>query len=214
MMNNILSEAEAYVRTLFAGEASGHDVWHTLRVCRLAERIAQAEGADVGLCRLAALLHDVDDAKLFPETTAGQQHARDFLDAHGFSQEETDRICRMIAQVSFKGTDSEVPDSLEGKCVQDADRLDAIGAIGIARAFAFGGSRGRSIYEPDTQPRLGMDEAAYRASGSCTIHHFDEKLLLLRDMMNTPTARALAEGRHRVMEDFLREFYAEWEGTR
>ena len=213
-MNDLLREAEAYIRELFAGEASGHDVWHTLRVCRLAARLARAEGADEDLCQLAALLHDADDAKLFPETAAEQRHARDFLSRHGLPQAEIDRICHIIAQVSFKGTDSVVPDSLEGKCVQDADRLDAIGAIGIARTFAFGGSRGRAIYEPGTQPRLHMDEKAYRAASGCTIHHFDEKLLLLRDMMNTPSARALAEGRHRVMEDFLSEFYAEWEGTR
>ena len=120
----------------------------------------------------------------------------------------------IISKISFKGADTEVPASLEGRIVQDADRLDAIGAVGIARAFAYGGSRGRLMHDPEVPPCEGMGEAAYFANRGTTVNHFHEKLLLLKDMMNTPTARAMAESRHRYMEGFLEEFLDEWEGRR
>ena len=157
MTETLIEAAIACAKTFFAGESSGHDFWHTWRVYRLATCLAEETGADVGVCQLAALLHDLDDVKLSPETAAHLDHARDFLRGHGCGEAETERILHIIRQISFKGTDSVRPDSLEGQVVQDADRLDAIGAIGIARTFAFGGHAGRPIYDPDTAPRLGME---------------------------------------------------------
>lgn len=210
----MIEAAKRYIEEIFAKDSSGHDVFHTLRVLKLAERIAQKEGADIETVQLAALLHDVDDRKLSPETHVNQGNARVFLRKQGVNQEKIDEICHIIAQISFKGSDTVAPDTLEGKCVQDADRLDAIGAIGIARTFAFGGSRGRKMYDPAEPPVTDMDAAAYAKNTGHTINHFYEKLLLLKDMMNTPAARELAEGRHRYMEEFLSEFYAEWDGEK
>lgn len=213
-MGSTVNAALAYARAFFEGEASGHDFWHTWRVWKTAERLAEAEGADGETVALAALLHDVDDAKLSPATAADKANAVGFLRQQGLAEDRIAAIVHIIEQVSYKGEDSAVPDSLEGQCVQDADRLDAIGAIGIARTFAFGGSRGRIIWDPESRPRTHLREADYRSDGGCTLNHFYEKLLLLRDMMNTPAARAMAEHRHQVMTDYLAEFYAEWEGTR
>lgn len=210
-----VSQALAFAEAVFQNDSSGHDFQHTLRVYRQATRIAEREKADAEMVQLAAILHDVDDRKLFGEA-AGKTlpNARKFLAENDFSAEATEKICQIIASVSFKGTDTRVPETLEGQIVQDADRLDAIGAIGIGRAFAFGGSRGRTMHLPDVAPKEGMTEAEYTTNEGTTIHHFYEKLLLLRDMMNTATARELAEQRHRFMETFLDEFYAEWTGQR
>ena len=210
----MIEAAKRYIEEIFAKDSGGHDAFHTLRVLKLAERIAQKEGADMETVQLAALLHDVDDRKLSPETHLNQGNARAFLRKQGVNQEKIDEICRIIAQISFKGTDTVAPDTLEGKCVQDADRLDAIGAIGIARTFAFGGSRGRKMYDPAEPPAADMDAAAYAKNTGHTINHFYEKLLLLKDMMNTPAAREMAQRRHRYMEEFLSEFYAEWDGEK
>ena len=210
----MIEKATAFITHLFEKDASGHDVFHTLRVLRLAERIAREEGADLETVQLAALLHDADDRKLSPETYLTQGNARAFLASQGMAQEKIDAICRIISEVSFKGTGSVTPSTAEGKCVQDADRLDAIGAVGIARTFAFGGNKNRKMYDPAEPPVLGMDADAYAKNQGHTINHFYEKLLLLKDMMNTDAARRIAEGRHRFMEDFLRQFYAEWNGEK
>ncbi len=210
----IIGRALDFARETFAGDASGHDFWHTWRVWRLALHLAEAECADTETVQLAAILHDVDDAKLSPDTAAEKLRARRFLEGEGVPEETVRRILHIIGQVSYKGADTEKPDSPEGICVQDADRLDAIGAIGIARTFAFGGSRGRAIWDPEEAPRTNLDEHSYRTGGGCTVNHFYEKLLLLRDLMNTRTARRLADERHRVMETFLDEFYAEWRGEK
>ena len=208
----MIQTAIAYVRELFEGESSGHDFDHTMRVYRLANHIAQQEGADAYVVGLAALLHDVDDRKLSPETWKNLDRTRAFLKSHGAEPELTERICGIIGQVSFKGTDSRKPDSPEGCCVQDADRLDAMGAVGIARAFAFGGSRGRKMHDPDVLPNRNMDAAAYSANEGTTVNHFYEKLLLLEGMMNTDTGKGMAQQRHRFMEAFLEQFFGEWNG--
>lgn len=209
----LFSTVEAYIRQLFAGESSGHDAEHTLRVYRTALRIQQEEGGDRLIVGLAALLHDADDRKLF-NTADTLANARAFLSAQNIAPDTTEQICAAIRSVSFKGTDTQRPATLEGCIVQDADRLDAIGAIGIARAFAYGGAKGRAMHLPDQPPQLHMNAAQYAANQGTTINHFYEKLLLLENLMNTPTARRLAHARHLYMESFLSEFMDEWEGRR
>lgn len=214
MRRDILSEAEGFVRGLFSGDSSGHDVWHTLRVYRTAMHICDSEPeADREAVALAAILHDADDRKLGGDGVS-LPNAGGFLRRHGISPERTSEILGIISQVSFKASDSEIPDTVEGKIVQDADRLDAIGAIGVARAFAYGGAHNRPMRDPDVRPRVGMDDEEYRKGSPDTYVHFEEKLLLLKEMMNTPEGRRLADSRHAFMESFLEEFDAEWDGSR
>lgn len=214
MNKEIIARAAAYVKEKFENEYSGHDWFHTLRVFRTATRIAEAEGADVETVQLAALLHDVDDRKLSPETYAEQKNARSFLAASGVEESVICEICRIISEVSFVGNDSVVPSTLEGKCVQDADRLDAIGAIGIARAFAYGGNHNRLMYHPDIAPNPNMSKEEYVKSNSTTVNHFYEKLFKLTDMMNTDTAKLIAKERDAYMRGFISEFMDEWEGRK
>ena len=214
MNKEIIARATAYVKEKFENEYSGHDWFHTLRVFRTATRIAEAEGADVVTVQLAALLHDVDDRKLSPETYAEQKNARNFLAENGVEECVICEICRIISEVSFVGSDSVVPSTLEGKCVQDADRLDAIGAIGIARAFAYGGNHNRLMYHPDIAPNPNMSKEEYIKSNSTTVNHFYEKLFKLTDMMNTDTAKLIAKERDEYMKAFISEFLNEWEGKR
>lgn len=202
-----------FIKSIFSGDSSGHDYYHTIRVYKLATKIAKQENADVKTVRLAALLHDVDDIKLSPDTYATKKNAVDFMMANKVDEEIIKVVCKIIDEVSFAGTDSVVPDTIEGKCVQDADRLDAIGAIGIARTFAYGGSRGRKIYDPEIKPKIKMNKDEYQKNkNSTSINHFYEKLLLLKDMMNTTEGKKLAEHRQVVMQEFLNEFMLEWEG--
>lgn len=208
----MVEKALLFAKSMQEKDASGHDYNHVLRVVKLAQRIASVESADPELVGLIAALHDVDDRKLSPETCENLNHARDFLHREGVPSDRIEWILHGIRQISFKGTDSVSPDSIEAKCVQDADRLDAIGAIGIARTFAFGGSRGRAMYDPEQKPQLHMDAESYAKAQGPTINHFYEKLLLLKDMMNTETGKAMAIHRHGYMEQFLEEFYGEWEG--
>lgn len=204
-----------YVKQIFANDCSGHDYYHTMRVYRLAVEIAKQENADMLIVQLAALLHDVDDAKLSPETYGTKKNAVDFMKSNGIDDKIIDAVCKIIEEVSFAGTDSVVPSTIEGKCVQDADRLDAIGAIGIARAFAYGGSKGRKIYDPEIKPLINMSKKEYQQNqNSTSINHFYEKLLLLKDMMNTDAAKEKAWHRQFIMESYLEEFMAEWEGER
>ena len=214
MNKEIIARATAYVKEKFENEYSGHDWFHTLRVFRTATRIAEAEGADVVTVQLAALLHDVDDRKLSPETYAEQKNARVFLAENGVEESVICEICRIISEVSFVGRDSVVPSTLEGKCVQDADRLDAIGAIGIARAFAYGGNHNRLMYHPDIAPNPNMSKEEYIKSNSTTVNHFYEKLFKLTDMMNTDTAKQIAKERDEYMKAFIAEFLDEWEGRK
>lgn len=192
---------------------SDHDYYHTIRVYKLATKIAKQENADVKIVQLAALLHDVDDIKLSPDTYVTKKNAVDFMTINKIDGKRIEAVCKIIDEVSFAGTDSVVPDTIEGKCVQDADRLDAIGAIGIARTFAYGGSRGRKIYDPEIKSKMGMNKEEYRNNqDSTSINHFYEKLLLLKDMMNTTEGKKLEEYRQVVMQEFLNEFMLEWEG--
>ena len=214
MNKEIIARATAYVKEKFENEYSGHDWFHTLRVFRTATRIAEAEGADIVTVQLAALLHDVDDRKLSPETYAEQKNARVFLAENGVEESVICEICRIISEVSFVGSDSVVPSTLEGKCVQDADRLDAIGAIGIARAFAYGGNHNRLMYHPDIAPNPNMSKEEYIKSNSTTVNHFYEKLFKLTDMMNTDTAKQIAKERDAYMKAFIAEFLNEWEGRK
>ena len=211
----MIESAIKFVKGIFDYDCSGHDYHHTMRVYRLAMQIAEQENADMLIVQLAALLHDVDDVKLSPETHEAKKNAVGFMKNNGVDDKVIASVCKIIDEVSFAGTDSVVPSTLEGKCVQDADRLDAIGAIGIARAFAYGGSKGRRIHDPDIKPMTNMNKADYNQNhNSTSINHFYEKLLLLKDMMNTETAKKMAMHRQAVMEDFLEEFMAEWEGEK
>ena len=184
-IQNTVDAAAEYIRALFAGNTDGHGCDHSMRVYRNAMRIAEAEPAsDRLVVALAALLHDADDHKLF--RTENNANARGFLSAQGIDPETAERICTAINAVSFSRNRGRKPETIEGQIVQDADRLDAIGAVGIARTFAFGGRHGRTM--------------------ESSVGHFHEKLLLLKDMMNTPTAKELAEARHAFMEAFLKEW--------
>lgn len=208
----VFDRAKEFAKGLFEGDSSGHDVYHTLRVHDLARTICSKEGGDMDIVRLAAILHDVDDRKLFGEN--GFANARRFMDSEHIDLDDQMFICDIISEISFKGKDSVRPSSLEGKIVQDADRMDAIGAIGIARAFAYGGSKGRAMYIPGEGPKEGMSEKEYFANQGTSVNHFYEKLLLLKDMMNTQTAKDMAQARHDYMVGFLDEFMAEWDGER
>lgn len=209
---DIINKALAYVKDFFARDFSGHDYFHTLRVFKMAAHIATEEQADLKIVQLAALLHDVDDRKLSPETCETKANARRFLTENQVDADTIDQICRIIGEISYAGKDSVIPESLEGQCVQDADRLDAIGAIGIARAFAYGGNHNRFMHHPDIPPKTSMGREEYHSSNSTTINHFYEKLFLLTNMMNTPTAKEIARARDRYMQEFVAEFMAEWDG--
>jgi uncharacterized protein len=213
MENKLLERAITYIKVIFENDYSGHDFYHSLRVYKIATRIAEIEQADILLVQLAALLHDTDDAKLF-ETSKQLSHAISFMEQNQVSQETIAAVCHIISEVSYKGKESVKPSNLEGMIVQDADRLDAIGAIGIARTFAYGGSRNRIIYNPDENPLLEMTKEQYVNNKGTSINHFYEKLLKLKDLMNTNTARKIAEERHKFMNAFLEQFYDEWDGTK
>ncbi len=213
MTGDVVARTEARVRQLLAGDASGHDAWHVERVRRLALRLAAEEGADPLVVELAALLHDVEDWKLSGDPEASPRFAREWLGSLGVEPPVVEHVAEIVGTLSFKGAGVPTPmRTVEGRVVQDADRLDALGAIGIARAFAYGGSRGRPLHEPAEAPALHESFEAYRTSSGATLAHFHEKLLLLRDRMNTESARRIAAVRHDYMAAFVERFLREWDG--
>ena len=214
MENILINDAIEFVKTVFEHDYSGHDYFHTIRVYKMATHIAMKENANMEIVQLAALLHDVDDIKLSPQTHENKEKAVGFLQSHHVDEKTVDAIIQIISEISFAGKDSVVPETIEGKCVQDADRLDAIGAIGIARAFAYGGSHNRMIYHPDIKPAVDLDKEQYDNHISTTINHFYEKLFHLKDMMNTVTAKEVAQERETYMKEYLVEFMKEWDGIR
>jgi len=208
----VLQRTEKFVQKQFENEGSGHDWWHIFRVRNLALKIAAQEGGNIFLVEMAALLHDLDDWKL----TNGVEYSKvdSWLNKTELEIAVTNRITEIIKQVSFKGAGVKTEaTSLEAKIVQDADRLDAIGAIGIARTFAYGGSKGRLIYHPEINPEMHESFEEYKKTTAPTINHFYEKLLLLKNRLNTETAQKIARERHKFMEEFLGQFFKEWDGN-
>lgn len=208
----IIEKTEMYVRKSLSKDSTGHDWWHAKRVRDLALYIASQEGGDLFLIELSALLHDIADWKFHQcDEEAGPRVIRAWLESLQVEEETIVLICNIVKGITFRGANITNPMLCkEGEIIQDADRLDAIGAIGIARAFAFGGYKGCPIYNPEEEPRTYATFEEYQANTSSTIHHFDEKLLLLKDRMNTKTAREIAKTRHDFMEDFLSRFQDEW----
>ncbi|WP_019152541.1 HD domain-containing protein [Robertmurraya massiliosenegalensis] len=199
-----------YVYNELHNESSGHDWYHIARVTFMARTIAIEEHADEFICEMAALLHDIADEKLNESEEAGLQKVITWLNSIGTDASTIQRIISIISTMSFKGGGQPKMTSLEGQVVQDADRLDAIGAIGIARTFAYAGSKGELIYDPELKPRINMTKEEYRKGRSSAINHFYEKLLTLKEKMNTGYAKQLAEERHRLMEQYLDDFFNEW----
>ncbi len=213
---NAIRQTADMVKDRLGGESSGHDWWHVERVRRNALRIgAEEKKADMFVVEISALLHDISDWKFNGgDEEASSREAVEWLKGLGVDANTMERVSSVIGEVSFKGRGvTTVPSTIEGKIVQDADRLDAMGAIGIARAFAFGGRMGREIYDPDEKPQLHETFEQYKKNRGNTINHFHEKLLLLRDLMNTDTARRMSAERHDFMLEFLDRFSREWEGS-
>lgn len=212
IVENVISDTMEFIKGVFENDYSGHDYFHSIRVYNAARIIAEKENADVYIVSLAALLHDVDDIKLSPDTYEKKEKTIDFLKSKCVEDDIIHRIVNIIDEVSFSGKDSVTPATIEGKCVQDADRLDALGAIGIARTFAYGGSHNRRIYDPDNLPVMEMDKETYHNHVSTSINHFYEKLFLLKDMMNTESGKEIANKREDYMKLYIEEFMLEWNG--
>ena len=208
---SIIKATEKYIKSHFQHDSSGHDWWHIYRVRNLALHLTQKEGGKRFVIEMAALLHDLDDWKINADNK--EPRTKVWLEKQGISTEIARKIIQIIDEVSFKGAKVETPVStLEAMVVQDADRLDAMGAIGIARTFAYGGNKGRLLYDPAVSPELHESFDSYKKTSAPTINHFYEKLLLLKDRLNTETAKKIAAGRHRFMETYLERFFKEWEG--
>jgi uncharacterized protein len=216
-VNTIIDKTRAFVQLELTGAEAGHDWFHIQRVYKNALLIAQEEeGVNSVVVELGALLHDIADSKFHDgNETIGPKKARAFLEGEGLSETVIAHVIKIIEHVSFKGgTIKKTFHSKELDVVQDADRLDALGAIGIARTFNYGGFKNRPLYDPSICSKLDMSPAEYKASTAPTINHFYEKLLLLKDKMNTPTGKKIAQERHAYMEQFLKQFYEEWAGKR
>ena len=204
----------AFVKKTLSGAEGGHDWFHIERVWKNAKLIASGEECDLEVVELAALLHDIADSKFHGgDEEIGPRKAREYLSNTRIDTQKVNHIIAIIENVSFKGGhNARNHSSIELDIVQDADRLDAIGAIGIARTFNYGGFKNRAIYDPSIAPNLNMTKEEYKKSTAPTINHFYEKLLLLKDLMNTESGKRIAEQRHQYMEGFLNQFYSEWNG--
>ena len=211
----VIQKTERFIESEFRLEGSGHDWFHVDRVRKMALRIGEEEKCDLFIVELAALLHDLDDWKLNnPEHQVGSK-AEKWLSSMEIEVDTISRVLGIIGEVSFKGAGVETPvRTIEASIVQDADRLDAIGAIGIARTFAYGGNKNRLIYDPAIDPVMHNDFEEYKNNMAPTINHFYEKLLLLKDRMNTNSAKIIAEQRHNFMTEYLTQFYDEWDAKR
>ena len=209
----IINNTKAYVSQVLSQDSSGHDWWHIYRVWKLAKHIAKKENANIFIVELAALLHDIADWKFHDgDLDIGPATARKWLKSQDVADDIIEQVCDIIKNVSFKGANvAQQPLSLEGQVVQDADRLDALGAIGIGRTFAYGGHKGRKMYDPNIPHQKHDSFEAYQKSEGTTLNHFYEKLFLLKDRMNTKTGQALANERHQIMENFVEQFLKEWD---
>tara|TARA_R110002074_G_scaffold110098_1_gene237101 strand:- start:141 stop:797 length:657 start_codon:yes stop_codon:yes gene_type:complete len=214
---DIIEATKAFVKSKLLGAEGGHDWFHIERVYKNTLLIAKHEAVNIKVVSLAALLHDIADPKFHNgDETIGPRVASEFLLKNDIDSEIIEHVTQIIENLSFKNSfdiDSNFT-SKEMEVVQDADRLDAIGAIGIARCFNYGGFKNRALYNPKINPNLSMTKAEYKAAEAPTINHFYEKLLLLKDLMNTKSGKRIALERHKYMEDFLKQFYAEWEGKK
>ncbi|WP_342549074.1 HD domain-containing protein [Paenibacillus sp. FSL P2-0089] len=207
----LITAAENFAKEQLGQDTTGHDWFHTNRVRNTAALIARMEGASVVICTIAALLHDVADEKLNPSKEAGLLKVQTWLTAHLPDEAACRHIMEIIGTMSFSGGGGEPMSTLEGQVVQDADRLDALGAIGITRTMVFSGAKGRPVYDPEIPPRDESLKKEYRDySKGTAVNHFYEKLLKLKDLMNTPYGKQLAEERHRFMLIFLEQFDKEW----
>ena len=213
---NLINDTIAFVKKELENAEGGHDWFHIERVHKNAVLIANGENCDILIVQLGALLHDIADSKFHNgDETVGPKKARLFLESKTVPENTITHVVNIIENISFKGGhETRKFSSLELDIVQDADRLDAIGAIGIARTFNYGGFKNRSIYNPEIKPNLNMSKEEYKNSDAPTINHFYEKLLLLKDKMNTKTGKEIAVQRHDFMELFLSQFYAEWKGEK
>ena len=211
---SIINQTVEFVKQTLAYAEGGHDWWHIWRVWQLSKKIAETEAASLFVVELGALLHDIADSKFHNgNEELGPQKAREFLSSVGVEETDIRHVEQIISHISFKGgNEAQQFKSPELDIVQDADRLDAMGAIGIARTFNYGGYKNRELYNPEIKPEMNMTKAEYKQSTAPTLNHFYEKLLLLKDRMNTPTGKLMAEQRHRFMETYLAEFYKEWNG--
>ncbi|WKN44508.1 HD domain-containing protein [Tunicatimonas pelagia] len=209
---NLIQTTTEFVQSTLADAEAGHDWWHTYRVWQNARQIAQSETANRLVVELGALLHDIADAKFHGgDEEIGPHTAQQFLEEQAVSPTIIEHVTNIVRHISFKGGNfQQTFHSPELAIVQDADRLDALGAIGIARTFHYGGFRNRPLYNPNVPPNLNMSREEYKSSQAPTINHFYEKLLLLKDRMNTATGKQLADKRHQFMEQFLAQFYQEW----
>ncbi|MBT2699331.1 HD domain-containing protein [Bacillus sp. ISL-40] len=213
MKNPIIVLTEEFVRNELAEDATGHDWFHVDRVRRNALHICREEKTgEAFIIEMAALLHDIPDEKLNESIEKGEEKLETFLQTIPLTDNEKKHIKQIIATISYRGGINSELSTIEAQIVQDADRLDAIGAIGIARAFAYGGKKGQPIYNPGIKVRNEMSLEEYRKGKSTSIHHFYEKLLKLKDLLNTESAREMAESRQQMMETFLEQFYQEWDG--
>lgn len=211
-MSQIIPITVEFVKEKLQGAEAGHDWFHIERVWKLSRNIAEKENANLLVVELGALLHDIADPKFHGgDETVGPNTARDFLTSHNVSDEVIKDVIFIIENISFKNrNDAPTEKNIELQIVQDADRIDAIGAIGIARTFNFGGYKNNPMYDPAQAPKVGMSKEEYKKSNGTTINHFYEKLLLIKDLMNTNTGKVLAEERHQYMLNFLDQFYKEW----